>query len=562
MLGYLSRLPVTCILSVVLLNSFQETNSATSSVPNIETIINTITTDRKVVPLYDLLVKYPPTLVDYLYKNYPTAIQAPKLSSSSSFWSFFINPEGKSAYDFVVDLTRPTDIYSELKAYPLTFPRGKENYDRKVNEEHSRFVINVVGRYNVGKTYILRLLAKINLGDSFTERTDGISVALTNLGALSMALIDTAGTRTPVRFKQNTFLQYSYERQVSDSFIQEIAFNSAEIFILVVNQLTLDDQLYLKTLLKRLGEKYTPKEIKQRLLLVHNWFNLRTRKEIETVENSELAGLFQAQKQPQGYWLSDDFKHFVFADDTSLEGNIQNSHSVEHIHDMIKGAAVGQEKDILKKIIHETETILSRFLVEQPSASETNRRADSNVNYVQGFIRTGGTIDFQHKHDMVVELDIKPLITGKKIQPISFLVPKKDLAKNVKLSQNLRFNYDGSISVDYSSNSFIPDMRVATINEKGDIQIKIECLSCSANYKVFLRGNSVTIKAEKLAEDVTVKDHINTLRSGRFEVTVPLMQLYQEHAFDFNKLEKKFENGIITVTIPVINFDEMGNGEL
>jgi hypothetical protein len=67
-----------------------------------------------------------------------------------------------------------------------------------------------------------------------------------------LALIDTAGTRTPVVYSDATFQQKSYERQVSDSFIQEVAFNSADVFVLVVNQMTLDDQLYLKTLTKRL----------------------------------------------------------------------------------------------------------------------------------------------------------------------------------------------------------------------------------------------------------------------------------------------------------------------
>jgi hypothetical protein len=549
------------MLSVFLINSFQEINCTTTSIRNIETVVDGIAAARKVMTIYDLLKSYPPTFVDYLYKKYPKSIQAPT-STSSSFWSFFINPEMKSAYDFVVDLTRPTDIYSELRAYPLTFPGGKANYDSKVAENYSRFVINVVGRYNVGKTYILRLLANIDLGHSFIERTDGISVSLTHFAQCSFALIDTAGTRTPVQFEQDTFSQYSYERQVSDSFIQEIAFNSAEIFILVVNQLTLDDQLYLKTLVKRLGEKHSQNDIRQRLLIVHNWFNLKTRKEIETVENTELHGLFRARKQPQGYWLSKDFKHFVFADDTSGDGKVQNSHSVEHIHDMIKGSSVGKDNNILRKIINETEKVLSKFLIRQPSSSGTNKRTDSSVNSVKGRISTSGTIDYQYKHEIKVELDIKPLTIGKQIQPIYFLVPKKELEKDVTLSQNLRFNYDGSISMDYSSSSFIPDMRIATINEKGDVQIKIECLSCSPDYKVILRGTSLTIQAEKLVDDVTVKDHINTLRSGRFEVTVPIAQLDQDRSFDFTKIEKKFENGIIIITIPVISFDGTRNDEL
>jgi predicted GTPase len=142
-----------------------------------------------------------------------------------------------------------------LKAYPILFLLGKEVYDDKLLEKKDRFIVNVVGRYNVGKTYILRLLANIDLGDSFTERTIGVSVSLPSpkdTNGTPMALIDTTGTRTPVLFDNKNFNTRSYQRQVSDSFIQEIAFNSADVFVLVVNQFTLDDQLYLKTLTRRL----------------------------------------------------------------------------------------------------------------------------------------------------------------------------------------------------------------------------------------------------------------------------------------------------------------------
>jgi hypothetical protein len=164
-------------------------------------------------------------------------------------------PVPRQSYDFIVDLTRPTDIFEGLKAYPISFPRGKDAYDKKMQEEMDRFVVNVVGRYNVGKTYVLRLLADIDLGHSFTERTIGVSVSLPSpkdTNGTPLALIDTAGARTPVAYEDETFKDKSYQRQVSDSFIQEVALNSADVFVLVVNQMTLDDQLYLKTLTKRL----------------------------------------------------------------------------------------------------------------------------------------------------------------------------------------------------------------------------------------------------------------------------------------------------------------------
>ena len=208
---------------------------ATLILEKVKTVMETITVGKNI---FDVLKECPPILMEIL------------VAASDK-----TKPVPRRSYDFIVDLTRLTQIFGEYKSYPITFPLGKDKYDKKVKEEIDRFIVNVVGRYNVGKTYVLRLLANIDLGHSFTERTIGISVSLPSPSETNdtpLALIDTAGTRTPVAYCEDAFHEKSYQRQVSDSFIQEIAFNSADVYVLVVNQMTLDDQLYLKTLTKRL----------------------------------------------------------------------------------------------------------------------------------------------------------------------------------------------------------------------------------------------------------------------------------------------------------------------
>jgi hypothetical protein len=229
-----TKLPLLLILLLVLVFN-ADAEPITSILSTIKTIAETIKVGNNVI---DFAMKYPPILYEQILAAFDKGKPVPHRS-----------------YDFIVDLTRPSDIFEELKAYSITFPLGKNVYDKKVEERKDRFIVNVVGRYNVGKTYVLRLLANINLGHSFTNRTIGVSVSLpppNETNGTPLALIDTAGTRTPVVYEDDTFQETSYQRQVSDSFIQEIAFNSADVFVLVVNQMTLDDQLYLKTLTKRL----------------------------------------------------------------------------------------------------------------------------------------------------------------------------------------------------------------------------------------------------------------------------------------------------------------------
>jgi predicted GTPase len=270
------KLLVSFVVFLTIVNIQLTTGENNYNVANLKTIHKIIDTVKTAKDIWNIVKDLPPTFADVLQtisklanqKN--STKQDDKNASSNNTNRYDGSKMRQSSYDFVIDLTRPTDIYGELKAYPLSFPRGKKAYDDKTkpnDQVSSRFIVNVIGRYNVGKTYILRLLGNIDLVHSFTERTNGISVSLPNPRDEhdpSLALIDTAGSRTPVDYNSETFSRLAYEKQISDAFIQEIALNSSEIFLVVLNQLTLDDQLYLKMLRKRLKVRKLFRSIRSR----------------------------------------------------------------------------------------------------------------------------------------------------------------------------------------------------------------------------------------------------------------------------------------------------------
>ncbi|CAF3566649.1 unnamed protein product, partial [Rotaria sp. Silwood2] len=64
-------------------------------------------------------------------------------------------------------------------------------------------------------------------------------------------------------------------------------------------------------------------------------------------------------------------------------------------------------------------------------------------------------------------------------------------------------------------------MQVAIINQDEDVGIKIECPSCSSNFTVRVRQGSIIVQAEKIS-DMTLKDYVNTRRTGKFEVQIPI----------------------------------------
>ncbi|CAF4583420.1 unnamed protein product, partial [Rotaria sp. Silwood1] len=523
-----------------------------------------IETAKSAKNIWDFVKDFPPTFADYL-----VSIVSKSHDDQDEEKHTISNIH--SSYDFVVDLTRPTDIFRSLHAYPVTFPQGKDFYDNKIKEDGnqiSRFVVNVVGRYNVGKTYILRMLANINLGHSFIERTNGLSVSLPFVSQTQdtpLALIDTAGTRTPVEYHDKTFLEKSYERQVSDSFIQEIALNSAEIFVLVVNQLTLDDQLYLKTLYKRLKDKGLSEiDIKQKLLIVHNYFNLHTIVEVEETEKSELIRLFGARKQPQGYWLSENFKHFVIASSDSEAGQIYNDRAIEQIRTMIKGSNAAKNNDVLDTIIKQIELLLGKVLVEElPVISKDN---DEIFNHSNIFAKAyefatslfasshENRLNVSNKHNITVQLQLKDFQINS-FETLWFICPKQTLANNIKFTKHLKFADDGSIHIDYSS-QFVPDVHIFRLKDNGNIQIRIECPSCANSYNVSARGTSILIQGEKMFENITIdKDYLNTNRIGKFEIEVPIGKWEPNSAYDFRKnaIQHIYENGVIIITVPNIS---------
>ncbi|CAF1679936.1 unnamed protein product, partial [Adineta ricciae] len=516
---------------------------------------------RKDGNILDFVKELPPTLVDKLLGAFLESSARPirhhsKTKSNSSFGGD-IKHQQRTAYDFVVDLTRPGDIYGKIQAYPVSFPLGKAAYDSKTKQDGrklSRFMVNVVGRYNVGKTYVLRLLANIDLGHSFVERTSGISVSLPtpkNSHDPNIALIDTAGARTPVDYDQNSFAMLSYERQISDAFIQEIALNSSEIFLLVINQLTLDDQLYLKMLYKRLKDKkINAREIKQRLLIVHNYFNLRTIEEVEQTAQYELGELFGAAKQHEGHWLSKDFKHFILANSDSEAGLFYNDHTVEQLLTMIKASNAAEVTNVLEHIMYEVELLLKKFLEEHHSTDDgddenVETKVDANTNTITPDLDKQTKLQISRKRQVQLELELQQLSIDE-LQPeaLWFICPKRPLPNNVILSKNLKFNEDGSVYIDYSS-QFIPDVHIAQTNDDGDIEILIECPSCSnSSIQLTVRGTTLLVQGEKFNNRMK-KDYLNTRRIGKFELQVPVAKLDDERTFDFQRRKFSFQDGII-----------------
>jgi hypothetical protein len=300
---------------------------------------------------------------------------------------------------------------------------------------------------------------------------------------------------------------------------------------------------------------------------VHNYYNLHTRAEVEETERTELARLFNARKQPQGYWISEHFKHFIIASSDSEAGQLYNERSIEQIRTMIKGANAAKHSDVLGTIIEQIELLLSQVLVEEfPSTMEENND-DLNQSNMFGKAYEFATSLFASKHEnrlhasnkqqIKVKLEIKEFHIDH-LEPLWLICPNKTLANNIKFSKNLKFAEDGSIRIDYSS-QFVPDVHIFRVEERGDIQIRIECPSCANSYNITGRGSSILIQGEKMFENIAIdKDYLNTNRIGKFEIEIPIGKWEPDSAYDYRKsaIKHTYEDGVIVITVPNIT-DEL-----
>ena len=274
--------------------------------------------------------------------------------------------------------------------------------------------------------------------------------------------------------------------------------------------------------------------------------------------------LFSAVKQPQGYWLSENFKHFVLANADSEGGQKYNEKTIVQIRAMIKGANADAKNDVLGTIISKTEKLLSKVLIEHPSGDSKETVKESAPEYLSWFQTIKAYIS-PNPHQRVklspenpvnVKLTVESLAMDKG-QTLWFICPKTPLASNVSLSRNLKFAPDGSVYVDYSS-QFVPNLRVVRLTN-GDIQIGVECPSCGKSYTISTRGQSVVVRGEKTNAKVDGNhEYFSTNRLGQFEIEVPIGTLEKNYVYDIRKtaIEHVYENGVIILTVRRLFDDE------
>ena len=251
------------------------------------------------------------------------------------------------------------------------------------NSKKEVAIVSVLGNKNSGKSFILHLLTGKTIPNGYSVTTEGLSLITPDNDKNkddNYILIDTAGTESPLLYDDSNNLNKKKEedkeiekisienmikdRQITDYFIQKFILEKSDIFICVVDNLTLTDQKFINRIIKYYSDK--------KIFIVHN---LKTFIKIEQVayyiENTLLQSLtFDLEKEEyqnlnkdkikephNSYYykqkLKDDEKiiiHLIMANEDSEAGKYYNKFALLYLNTELKQVKEKKPFDIVENI--------------------------------------------------------------------------------------------------------------------------------------------------------------------------------------------------------------------
>ena len=249
--------------------------------------------------------------------------------------------------------------------------------DIKEYSEKNVSVVSILGNKNSGKSFLLHLLAHKEIPNGFTVTTEGLSFIIPDNAKNkddNVILIDTAGTESPLlvdidKMKKEEKAKISIEklvndRHITDYFIQKFILEKSDIFICVVENLTLTAQKFINRIIKYYANK--------KIFIVHN---LKTFIQINQVEEYIKDTLLQSltfdlekekyysletpkkgQKEQKQYYYKQKLKdnktiiHLIIANQNSDAGKFYNPFAIDYIISHLTLVKVKKPFNIVKNL--------------------------------------------------------------------------------------------------------------------------------------------------------------------------------------------------------------------
>ena len=337
----------------------------------------------------------------------------------------------QSIYDLVIIIN---SILGFLKGWEIQYsPKGKDNL--KYAGRNPTKIFSVIGNKDRGKSFILSKILKINLPSGYSVATKGLSISFLNKKPSNVALIDSVGFESPllecdgndyllksddeqknkkvyeelaelseqikrlkekkeeardIIDKENEFFRirnefrkglknkdeqiYSLtnERRITDFFLQRFIIENANVLLLVVGKLTIDDQLFLNKLTKLIKENQ--EKFLQKIIVIHNLMKMKKISVVEQyIENTLLKSLTFTLKEEEDLYLKErekkgidynkycyyevsedpndkEITHLIMAQEGTEAGDYYNESAIEFIRSFGKTVVDAEPFKFIEKL--------------------------------------------------------------------------------------------------------------------------------------------------------------------------------------------------------------------
>ena len=273
--------------------------------------------------------------------------------------------------DTIIDFDSLKFSCTTEKGFNVLFSdKGYENYNKRKNQD--AIIVGVIGNANKGKSYILSKISNEELPRGHSVTTKGISVKYPKIEVKPLIILDSAGSEAPLinnmevqKLSNNNFdiellTELARDKIATENFIHEFIYFYSNILIVIVGQLTNDDQKLINRIKLMYGNK-------KNLFIIHNLMF------IETIENvnqiiedtilksitfnnlSKIKIIGENDEQQNQYYYQEELLnenatiiHLIMAREGSEAGNYYNNSTIQFVRKQIIKEPYTQNFDIIE----------------------------------------------------------------------------------------------------------------------------------------------------------------------------------------------------------------------
>lgn len=301
-------------------------------------------------------------------------------------------------YDMILDTGNLENVF------PKNHGGKKEaaGWELKINGSHTwealrqktKIKVGIVGVYNRGKTTVANMLSGKDAKKGNLSHTTGLSAIVDEHG--DFVFLDSAGQNQPIEIydyidknpeqaqdgeadetPQNMVLEkvdkiseITNTRLISDVFASDMVIALSDVLVVLVNQLTLEDQRYVRALEKKAKLKSTVDK-KKHIIVVHNLKDTESEQDLDTLIKEDILEGFSCKERDYGgnrrYWASPtNISHLALAREATPAGDTINKQTIQIIREMMhfkvaESLAPDSKTSLLQEINKYVEDNLYRY---------------------------------------------------------------------------------------------------------------------------------------------------------------------------------------------------------